>query len=256
MAIGVAAGRGEHADRAVGLVVAHDAIVRDVGKQKVAPGREIRPAPRYSIHRPTAGARRKCDSRRSGREELIVEHLVIAGGHSDFLQCCGRLKIAALRRVSSRPRTPLLSRASEARPGEPFASLLSRVRRNRSRLARRFATLGRDDGWRTHSPHRFGAFDRICDILWQHVTSHRGPDAQTRCLRNRRPVAPCNFRSADHRCKRVKEVMVHDWGSRDAAFRRSTAKCSTRAPRVVNGAGRLRRRYRCKARGPSLSRRC
>src|SRR6185295_8160983 len=39
--VGVAARRTKDADRAVGLVVAHHAVVRDVGEQRVAPGREV-----------------------------------------------------------------------------------------------------------------------------------------------------------------------------------------------------------------------
>jgi 2-aminoethylphosphonate-pyruvate transaminase len=37
--------------------------------------------------------------------------------------------------------------------------------------------------------------------------------------------------------KRVKEVMVHDWGSRDAAFLKINSEVLTRLPEVVNGAG-------------------
>src|SRR3954464_12462826 len=37
--------------------------------------------------------------------------------------------------------------------------------------------------------------------------------------------------------KRVKEVMVHDWGSRDAAFLKTNAEVLTRLPEIVNGAG-------------------
>jgi 2-aminoethylphosphonate-pyruvate transaminase len=36
--------------------------------------------------------------------------------------------------------------------------------------------------------------------------------------------------------KRVKEVMVHDWGSRDAAFLKINSEVLTRLPEVVNGA--------------------
>src|SRR5213078_3305629 len=36
--------------------------------------------------------------------------------------------------------------------------------------------------------------------------------------------------------KRVKEVMVHDWGSRDAAFLAINAEVLTRLPEIVNGA--------------------
>jgi len=36
--------------------------------------------------------------------------------------------------------------------------------------------------------------------------------------------------------KRVKEVMVHDWGSRDATFLRINAEVLTRLPEIVNGA--------------------
>src|SRR5436190_10963398 len=36
--------------------------------------------------------------------------------------------------------------------------------------------------------------------------------------------------------KRVKEVMVHDWGSRDAAFLQINAEVLTRLPEIVNGA--------------------
>ena len=35
--------------------------------------------------------------------------------------------------------------------------------------------------------------------------------------------------------KRVKEVMVHDWGSRDAAFLKINTEVLTRLPEVVNG---------------------
>jgi 2-aminoethylphosphonate-pyruvate transaminase len=35
--------------------------------------------------------------------------------------------------------------------------------------------------------------------------------------------------------KRVKEVMVHDWGSRDAAFLKINAEVLTRLPEIVNG---------------------
>jgi 2-aminoethylphosphonate-pyruvate transaminase len=37
--------------------------------------------------------------------------------------------------------------------------------------------------------------------------------------------------------KRVKEVMVHDWGSRDATFLKINAEVLTRLPEIVNGAG-------------------
>ena len=37
--------------------------------------------------------------------------------------------------------------------------------------------------------------------------------------------------------KRVKEVMVHDWGSRDATFLRINAEVLARLPEIVNGAG-------------------
>jgi 2-aminoethylphosphonate-pyruvate transaminase len=37
--------------------------------------------------------------------------------------------------------------------------------------------------------------------------------------------------------KRVKEVMVHDWGSRDAAFLKVNSEVLTRLPEIVNGAG-------------------
>src|ERR1044072_1220217 len=37
--------------------------------------------------------------------------------------------------------------------------------------------------------------------------------------------------------KRVKEVMVHDWGSRDAAFLKINSEGLTRLPEIVNGAG-------------------
>jgi 2-aminoethylphosphonate-pyruvate transaminase len=37
--------------------------------------------------------------------------------------------------------------------------------------------------------------------------------------------------------KRVKEVMVHDWGSRDAAFLRINSEVLTRLPEIVNGEG-------------------
>ena len=37
--------------------------------------------------------------------------------------------------------------------------------------------------------------------------------------------------------KRVKEVMVHDWGSRDAAFLKINAEVLARLPEIVNGAG-------------------
>jgi len=37
--------------------------------------------------------------------------------------------------------------------------------------------------------------------------------------------------------KRVKEVMVHDWGSRDAAFLKINSEVLTRLPEIVNGAG-------------------
>src|SRR5436305_13898375 len=36
--------------------------------------------------------------------------------------------------------------------------------------------------------------------------------------------------------KRVKEVMVHDWGSRDAAFLKINSEVLTRLPEIVNGA--------------------
>ena len=35
----------------------------------------------------------------------------------------------------------------------------------------------------------------------------------------------------------VKQVMVHDWGSRDAAFLRINSEVLTRLPEIVNGAG-------------------
>src|SRR4051812_1161934 len=37
--------------------------------------------------------------------------------------------------------------------------------------------------------------------------------------------------------KRVKEVMVHDWGSRDATFLKINGEVLTRLPEIVNGAG-------------------
>jgi 2-aminoethylphosphonate-pyruvate transaminase len=37
--------------------------------------------------------------------------------------------------------------------------------------------------------------------------------------------------------RRVKEVMVHDWGSRDAAFLKINAEVLARLPEIVNGAG-------------------
>src|SRR6266550_338509 len=37
--------------------------------------------------------------------------------------------------------------------------------------------------------------------------------------------------------KRVKEVMVHDWGSRDATFLKINAEVLTRRPEIVNGVG-------------------
>src|SRR5262245_52676764 len=37
--------------------------------------------------------------------------------------------------------------------------------------------------------------------------------------------------------RRVKEVMVHDWGSRDATFLKINAEVLTRLPEIVNGAG-------------------
>src|SRR6186713_1677293 len=37
--------------------------------------------------------------------------------------------------------------------------------------------------------------------------------------------------------KRVKEVMVHDWGSRDATFLAINAEVLARLPEIVNGAG-------------------
>src|SRR5918911_3807447 len=37
--------------------------------------------------------------------------------------------------------------------------------------------------------------------------------------------------------KRVKEVMVHDWGSRDAAFLKINAEVLARLPEIVNGVG-------------------
>ena len=37
--------------------------------------------------------------------------------------------------------------------------------------------------------------------------------------------------------KRVKEVMVHDWGSRDAAFLKINSEVLARLPEIVNGAG-------------------
>ena len=37
--------------------------------------------------------------------------------------------------------------------------------------------------------------------------------------------------------KRVKEVMVHDWGSRDATFLKINSEVLTRLPEIVNGAG-------------------
>src|SRR5437588_2071064 len=37
--------------------------------------------------------------------------------------------------------------------------------------------------------------------------------------------------------KRVKEVMVHDWGSRDATFLKINTEVLTRLPEIVNGAG-------------------
>ena len=78
VAVGVAAGRAEHRDRAVGLVVAHDAVVRDVGEQDVFAS--------WKVHRPLGPAR-------AGPEllhmrgavhavaESLVQDLVVAGGH-------------------------------------------------------------------------------------------------------------------------------------------------------------------------------
>ena len=37
--------------------------------------------------------------------------------------------------------------------------------------------------------------------------------------------------------KRVKEVMLHDWGSRDATFLAINAEVLARLPEIVNGAG-------------------
>ena len=37
--------------------------------------------------------------------------------------------------------------------------------------------------------------------------------------------------------KRVKEVMVHDWGSRDATFLKINSEVLTRLPEIVNGGG-------------------
>ena len=37
--------------------------------------------------------------------------------------------------------------------------------------------------------------------------------------------------------KRVKEVMVHDWGSRDATFLKINSEVLARLPEIVNGAG-------------------
>src|SRR5215475_7880931 len=37
--------------------------------------------------------------------------------------------------------------------------------------------------------------------------------------------------------QRVKEVMVHDWGSRDATFLRINSEVLTRLPEIVNGGG-------------------
>src|ERR1043165_8037772 len=37
--------------------------------------------------------------------------------------------------------------------------------------------------------------------------------------------------------RRVKEVMVHDWGSRDAAFLKINAEVLARLPEIVNGGG-------------------
>ena len=37
--------------------------------------------------------------------------------------------------------------------------------------------------------------------------------------------------------KRVKEVMVHDWGSRDATFLKINAEILVRLPEIVNGVG-------------------
>ena len=37
--------------------------------------------------------------------------------------------------------------------------------------------------------------------------------------------------------KRVKEVMVHDWGSRDAAFLKINQEVLDRLPDIVNGRG-------------------
>ena len=37
--------------------------------------------------------------------------------------------------------------------------------------------------------------------------------------------------------RRVKEVMVHDWGSRDATFLKINSEVLTRLPEIVNGAG-------------------
>ena len=55
--------------------------------------------------------------------------------------------------------------------------------------------------------------------------------------------------------KRVKEVMVHDWGSRDATFLKINTEVLTRLPEVVNGAGTTSP-SRCRARARSRSRRC
>ena len=66
VAVRVAARLAEDADRAVGLVVAHDPVVRDVGEQRGSARPGNRPAPRSSARRSTAAPRGRCGSRRSG----------------------------------------------------------------------------------------------------------------------------------------------------------------------------------------------
>jgi len=53
----------------------------------------------------------------------------------------------------------------------------------------------------------------------------------------------------------VKEVMVHDWGSRDAAFIGINKAVMEGLPEIIRGEDALSP-FRCRARAPSPSRRC
>ncbi len=55
--------------------------------------------------------------------------------------------------------------------------------------------------------------------------------------------------------KSVKEVMVHDWGSRDARFIQINGEVLARLPEIIHGAGEFAA-VPMQARAPSRWRRC